>query len=325
MLFMVNEASDPAFNLAAEEYLLRHCGEDCCMLWRNHNAIIVGRNQNTQAQINPDFVARHGTAVVRRLSGGGTVYHDLGNVNFTFIKVRVARPVIDFRRFTQPILDQLQALGLAVALDGRNDLVLDGRKVSGNAQHLEGNKVLHHGTLLFDVNLDQLGEALRVDAAKYRDRAVASIRSRVTNLRPHLKGPRTVTDFMTDLLSGLRRRYGGRSATFTAADRFAIEALAEEKYASWDWNFGHSPPYTFRKTARLNGGTVEVLLDVDQGIIRQARLFGDFFGVLEIAGLERALIGCPHRADALARRLAKILINDYLNGCSGVDLLEALF
>ena len=325
MLFMINEATEPAFNLAAEEYLLRHCGEDCCMLWQNHNAIIVGRNQNTRAQINPDFVARHGTTVVRRLSGGGTVYHDLGNVNFTFIKVRVARPAIDFQRFAQPILEQLQALGLAVALDGRNDLVLNGRKVSGNAQHIEGHKVLHHGTLLFDVDLDKLGESLRVDAAKYRDKAVASIRSRVTNLRPHLKEPRSVTDFMTDLLTGLRRRFSGREAVLTATDRGAIQALAEEKYAGWDWNFGHSPPYTLRKSTRISGGTVEVLLDVDRGIIRQARLFGDFFGVLEIAGLEQALIGCEHRADALTRRLAKIPVDDYLNGCNGKDLLDALF
>lgn len=325
MLLMLNNETDPALNLATEEYLLEQCREDCCMLWQNHNAIIVGRNQNTWAQINPDFVARHGTSVIRRLSGGGAVYHDLGNVNFTFIKTGVKRPVLDFRTHTRPILDHLRDLGLAATLNGRNDLALNGLKISGNAQYVYRGKVLHHGTLLFDANLERLADSLRVDSAKYRDKAVQSIRRRVTNIRPHLKNPMPVTDFMAGLQAGLMKRSNGRTGLFTRADQNAIRALAEEKYSRWEWNFGSSPAYNFRKTTRSAGGTLEVHLDVRQGIVRQARLCGDFFGLRDIAELEAALVGCRHQADALFHRLGELAVGQYLQDFSRQELVKALF
>jgi lipoate-protein ligase A len=324
MLFMLNEETDPALNLAAEEYLLRHCSEDCCMLWQNHNAIIVGRNQNTRAEINPKFVSRHGTSVIRRLSGGGAVFHDLGNVNFTFIKTRVKELAIDFRSYTQPILAHLREMGLVVGFDGRNDLVLNDYKISGNAQYLHRDRVLHHGTLLYDVNLEHLAESLRVDSSKFRDKAVQSIRSRVTNIREHLKDPIPVEDFMTGLMSCLKKRAGGRTTAFTRADRTAIQALAEERYCKWEWNFGSSPAYNFKKSIRANGGTLEAHLDVHRGIIRQARLCGDFFGIRDIAEMEQALVGCRHSAEAICRRLDGLAVEDYLKNIGGEELVEAL-
>lgn len=325
MLCLLNAATEPAWNLAAEEYLLTSSREDCFMLWRNRSAIIVGCNQNTHAQVNPEFLAIHRTPVVRRLSGGGAVYHDLGNVNFTMIDVGGRNPQMDFRNYTRPILDFLNHIGVPAIFDGRNDLSLGGRKISGNAQYVHQGKILHHGTLLFDVNLEMLAEALRVDPSKFQDKAVDSIRQRVANVRPHLSGPISVDDFMEQLLHFVQRSNNGRRAAFSQADMQAIESLAEQKYRRWEWNFGHSPHYNFRKTTRTAGGTLEVHLDVQQGVIRAIRLHGDYFGVRGIRDLEELLVGCRHCKEAISGAIGHLPIGEYIHGVSVEELTNALF
>jgi len=325
MLCYSHTETDPAFNLAAEEYLLKHAGDDCFMLWRNHNAIIVGKNQNTLSEINPDFVERHGIRVVRRITGGGAVYHDLGNVNFTFVKTGGDRLDIDFAAYTRPILDYLNQRSVPARLDGRNDLTVNGLKISGNAQHVHKQRVLHHGTLLFDVDIEMLAAVLLVDPEKYSDKAVQSIRSRVTNIREHLPAPMTVERFMEDLSDHIRDAHGGRTMTFTAAERAAIDDLAERKYRRWAWNFGTSPDYNFRRSVRTPGGTVDVRMDVREGVIHGIRIFGDFFGTADIKDIEARLDGCRHQRSALAARLDDLPIERYIRDVSLDQLLDAMF
>lgn len=325
MLCLLNTSTEPAWNLAAEEYLLKSSCEDCFMLWRNRSAIIVGCNQNTRAQINTEFLTQHKIPVVRRLSGGGAVYHDLGNVNFTLIDAGNRNPQMDFRNYTRPILDFLNRVGVPAVFDGRNDLALDGRKISGNAQHIHRGRILHHGTLLFDVDLEMLAEALRVDPSKFQDKAVDSIRQRVANLRPHLHSSISIDEFMEHLLAYVQESKNGRRAVFSEADMEAIESLAEEKYRRWEWNFGHSPDYNFRKTMRTKGGTLEVHLDVQGGVIRAVRLYGDYFGVRDIRDFETKLVGCRHCREAVSEALAMVPIGEYIYGVSAEDLTDALF
>jgi len=187
MMLIINDLrTDPYFNLAAEEYALKNFKADCFMLWRNEPSIIVGKHQNTLAEINLDYVKKRNIKVGRRLSGGGAVFHDLGNLNFTFISTGAQENrLVDFRRFTMPILEVLQNLGIEAVFEGRNDLTIHGRKFSGNAEHVWKNRILHHGTLLFSSVLTDLSEALKVDPLKFRDKAVKSIRSRVTNISKH--------------------------------------------------------------------------------------------------------------------------------------------
>jgi len=324
MLCIIRQQTDPYFNLAAEEYAMNALDSDCFMLWRNAPAVIVGRHQNTLAEIDANFVRARAIPVVRRLSGGGAVFHDLGNLNYTFI-VADSRARIDFRRFSQPILDALRDMGVPARFEGRNDLTIDGRKFSGNAECVSGGRLLHHGTLLFAARMTDLSAALRPDPAKFAGKAVKSVRGRVTNISDHLPEPMTVLAFRDRLMAHVMATTpGAKPYGFTAADVAAIERLRDEKYATWEWNYGHSPAYNFRKSARTPGGTLEVALDVRGGVIAAARFYGDFFNRRDPAEVAAALAGAPHHRDALRDRLAGLPLDDYFHNVPGEELLRLL-
>jgi lipoate-protein ligase A len=317
-------ATDPALNLATEEWLLRHTDRDIFMLWRNAPSVIVGRNQNTHAQIDEAFVRARGIPVVRRLSGGGAVFHDLGNVNFTFISLGGGN-AMDFRGFTAPILAAVSALGVECAFEGRNDLVIDGMKFSGNAQHIWRDRVLHHGTLLFSADVADLSGALRVDPEKYRDKAVKSVAKRVTNIAAHLPAPLDVTDFMAHVMGHVCPGVPADALGLTEAEAQGAAELADTRYRSYDWNFGASPAYGFTRSRRTPGGLVEAHLDVAGGVIRAVRLLGDYFGRRDVAELEAALVGCRHERAALAERLGGVELGEYLLGVGPDELVECFF
>jgi lipoate-protein ligase A len=325
MRFIHNTSTDPAFNLAAEEWLLRHTAEDVFMLWRNAPAVIVGRNQNTASEIDEDFVRERGITVIRRLTGGGAVFHDLGNVNFTFIKVGQQSRQLDFQRFTAPILEALRALGVDCQFEGRNDLVIDGQKFSGNAQLIEKDRVLHHGTLLFSAQMADLSGALKVNRAKYVDKAVKSVAKRVTNISSHLPSPMDVQDFIAHVMHHVSTGAPQGLHALRPDEEDGIRALVASKYGTWDWNFGSSPAYGFTRSTRTAGGVVEVHLDVQHGHIRTARIFGDFFGVRPVAELEALLSGCRHERQALEERLDPVHTEEYIRDVNPAALVDCLF
>jgi lipoate-protein ligase A len=320
---ILNTRTQPAFNLALEEWLLRNARQDLFMLWRNAPAVIVGRHQNTTAEIDPDFVRLRGIAVVRRITGGGAVFHDLGNVNFSFVSIGHGGGGMDFRRFTAPVLEALRGMGVDCSFDGRNDLVIEGRKFSGNAQHVEGGRVLHHGTLLFDPHLEDLAGALRASPLKFQGKAVKSLSARVTMLKrhlPHLDAEgfmRLFMERMTRILSGARR-------DAEKEEEAAAGELARSKYENWDWNFGVSPAYAFSRRARVAAGTLEVRLDVREGIVRAACIRGDFFALRPIEDLEELLRGCRHERDALLERLRTAELDGYIRGLDAREFADCL-
>ncbi len=325
MLCIIRHETDPYFNLAAEEYVMEHFAEDCFMLWRNAPAVIVGRHQNTLAEIAADYVRAHDIPVVRRHSGGGAVFHELGNLNFTFIAANDTPHRIDFRRFTQPVLEVLQGLGVPARFEGRNDLTIDGRKFSGNAQVVRADRVLHHGTLLFAGRMADISGALRPDPSKYADKAVKSVRSRVTNISEHLPQPMTVLEFRDRLMAHVMATTpDARPYAFTSEDTRAIARLRDEKYATWEWNYGRSPEYNFRKAARTAGGGLEAVLRVENGTIAGARIYGDYFSRADPETFEAALVGVPHHEDALRRRLAGFAVGDTYVNVSAEELLSVL-
>ncbi len=325
MLCIRSQTLDPAFNIATEEYLIRHKEEDCFYLYINRPSIIVGKHQNTLAEINTDYVQAQNIDVIRRMTGGGAVFHDPGNLNFCFIQKENGERTADFRKYTQPILDVLNQLGIAAKFEGRNDLTIDGKKISGNAKgHFHG-KVLQHGTLLFSSRLPDLSQALKINPLKYQDKAVKSVRSRVTNISEHLQQELTLEALEDLILKHIRSLYSDSVLyALQEEDIQGIENLVSEKYGSWDWNFGQSPQYNFQKGIKTAGGHLEVHLDVHKGRIENAKLYGDFFNTHDVNELEQELVGLPHEAQALRDHFNAINISKYMAQVSTKEFVEAL-
>ena len=241
MLLINNTNTNAYFNLAMEEYFLKNTNEDIFLLWQNENSIIVGKNQNTLSEINYDYVKENNIKVVRRLSGGGAVFHDLGNINFTFISCN-DNSFSDFKKFTMPIVEALKELNVHAEFSGRNDLLIDGQKFSGNAQYNYKNKVMHHGTLLFSSEINDLSNALKVKPSKFQGKSVKSVKSRVTNISSHLDKEMTVLEFKDYLMDFINKRdENSHFYELNDKDIESINKLVEEKYSTWEWNFGYSP------------------------------------------------------------------------------------
>lgn len=318
MKLYVNESTDPYFNLAAEEYLLDTEPNEVFMLWRNEKAVILGRNQNAYAEINRPVAEERGIAVVRRLTGGGAVFHDLGNLNFTFIVPREACPELDFARFLMPVAEALRNLGVPAEISGRNDLTADGRKISGNAQCVRNGKVMHHGTLLFSADLSDMADVLRVDPEKMRSKGIKSVRSRVGNLRDWLPAM-DVTGFKRYLEESFLTRSGADKAVPFSPEQVAgIERLKREKYAAWDWNWGASPAFGNTVKKRFPYGGVELSFDSEHGVLTAVRFRGDFFGSAPAEELEQALAGCRLLRDELTPRLSDV--GRYIHGASPEEI-----
>lgn len=324
MRYIDNTAIDPYFNLAAEEYLLKYTEEEYFMLWRDEPCIIVGKNQNTLSEINLDYVKDNHIKVVRRLTGGGAVFHDLGNLNFTFI-VNDNESFNDFYKFVEPIIGVLKELGVEAKFSGRNDLLIEDKKFSGNAQCKHKKRVMHHGTLLFSSNMADLTGALKVKDIKFSDKSVKSIASRVTNISNHLKNPSTVLEFKDNIFKYIMKEKGKKVESFTEEEIEIINKLTEEKYSTWHWNFGHSPKYNFYNEKKFLGGMVEVNMEVVRGVIEELKIYGDFFGKQDIEDLEKLLKGKNHNLEDISQTLEEFDLDNYMSNISKENLLEVLF
>lgn len=278
MLLINNDNTNPYFNFALEEYLLKKTDKDLFRLWMCDPCVSVGKNQNTISEINSDYVRKNSIPIVRRQSGGGAVFHDLGNLNFTFISCN-NNSFSDFKRFTQPIIDLLKTLGINAEFSGRNDLLIDGKKFSGNAQYNYKNKVIHHGTLLFSSQISNLSNALKVKPIKLESKGIKSVKSRVTNISEHLDKPMNISEFR-DLVMNYVFSLNSNNSYFnlTEKDIENVNKLSKEKYSTWEWNFGNSPNYSLVNELRYIGGTLEFHLNVSKGFITDIKFFGDFFG-----------------------------------------------
>lgn len=327
MRIIYNESTCPYFNLAAEEHLAKSFKEDIFMLWRNSSAVIIGRNQEPLSEVDLEFTKREKIPVIRRITGGGAVFHDAGNINYTFITE--ASEGIDFKRFAAPITDALEKLGVRAELGGRNDIVASGFKISGNAQCRvqtpKGYVTLHHGTLLFSADMSRLSSALRPHPLKLESKGIKSVSSRVKNIVDFdtYRGEADPEAFIFQLFSLMDR---GEPCGLTSEERRETEALAEKKYRTWEWNFGASPAFETVREGRFPFGTVSAGVSCRGDKIEKIRLTGDFFGE-DVSRLERLLEGVHFEKEAVLRRLSQveIKVEDCIYGASEADVIGLLF
>ncbi len=326
MIFIRGIQTDPSFNLAFEEYILSTAkpGNRYFLLWQNDNAIIIGKHQNTVEEINQEYVDAHGIRVVRRPTGGGAVFHDLGNINFTFIQEQQDVKHFDFKSFTKPIIEMLQEMGVDAAFNDRNDLTIEGRKFSGNSQLVKHGWVMHHGTLLFNADLDRVNDALRVNEDKIKSKGIKSVRSRVTNIIEHLPKQMTVEEFKQALYDYMCAHYDIEEMTLTQDDIAKVEAIRDSKYGTWEWNYGASPEYDLRKDRKFEGGMVSIRMHVEHGTIAGIKFYGDFFGNGEISDLEKALIGERVEINSLVQALKREGFDYYIAGVPAEQLAELI-
>ncbi|XBM33501.1 lipoate--protein ligase LplJ [Bacillus licheniformis] len=315
MLFIDNQnITDPRINLAIEEYCLKHLDpeETYLLFYINQPSIIIGKNQNTIEEINTKYVDENGIIVVRRLSGGGAVYHDLGNLNFSFITKDDGNSFHNFKKFTEPVVAALKRLGVDAELSGRNDLMANGRKISGNAQFSTKGRMFSHGTLLFDSEIEHVVSALKVKKDKIESKGIKSIRSRVANISEFLDQKMTTVEFRSMLLRYIFDTEGEiPEYKLTEKDWKIINQISKERYQNWDWNYGKSPKFNLQHSKRFQAGSVDIRLEVQKGVIRECKIFGDFFGVGDVSDIEEKLTGVQYERKAIEEALQGVDIKHY--------------
>ncbi len=324
MIIIDTHSIDPYYNLAAEEYFLLNSKEDVFMLWQNKNTAVIGKNQNVYAEINIPFAKEAGITVVRRITGGGAVYHDMGNVNYTFITSRENSGTLNFAYFTSPIISMLKEHGINAELSGRNDILCDGMKISGNAQYSSQTRVLHHGTLLFDSDLSVMPKLLTVDPEKIKAKAIKSVRSRVTNLKPLFKNDISVGDFMSLTREYVVKAYNAVEYEITPQDNAEILKI-REKYASPEWTFTPKGSYENRSKKRFDFGTVDIYYSVKGAVITQIQICGDFFGIKDTLQLEALLAGVRHEKSCVSKALENVNVSNYIGSMTNDEFINMLF
>ncbi|MCY7675857.1 lipoate--protein ligase [Bacillus safensis] len=329
MLFIDNEQHyDPMINLAIEEYCLKYLDpeETYLLFYINQPSIIIGKNQNTIEEINTKYVEDNGIKVVRRLSGGGAVYHDKGNLNFSFITKDDGDSFHNFKKFTEPVIKALEKLGVKAELSGRNDIMADGRKISGNAQFATRGRIFSHGTLLFDSEIEHVVSALNVKKEKIESKGIKSIRSRVANISELMDQKMTTEEFRKILLSYIFDTNGDvPQYRLTEKDWEKIHEISRDRYQKWEWNYGRSPKFNLHHSKRFPAGSIDLRLEVKKGMIQDCKIFGDFFGVGDIADIEKRLIGQQYDRKTISDVLEDMDMRHYFGNVSKEDFLDLIY
>jgi len=326
MIYVPCDSLDPLYNFSLEEYLATSDRIDfpaMFMFWRTNPTIMIGRFQNTVEEINQEYIDKNNMQVVRRNSGGGAIYTDPGVWQFSFIVKDYERENIDFKSFVDPVIKALKKVGVRAELTGRNDILVNNKKICGNAQFMKSKSMVHHGSILFDADIDAMTSGLKVSKEKISSKGVKSIRSRVANISEFIDIKLTPDEFksvmLDELLDGDFYIY-----SLTDYDKESIKQLYDSKFNTWEWNYGKSPKYSISRASRFKGGKVEFNLNIENGIIKECKIYGDFFSVRDVENLEDGLVGIKYKKDELELRLDELNAGYYIHGVSSNEILNCL-
>ncbi len=317
--FILSNETKPQFNIASEEYLLKNTDDYYVYLWRNDKSVIVGVNQNTLLEVNLKKASEQNVNVVRRLTGGGAVYHDLNNICYTIIAPYNNEDNF-YTKFTKPIIDYLNNLGVKAEFSGRNDITVDSQKISGNAQVVYKDRIMHHGTILFNTDLNELQKVLIQNDIKIESKGIKSIRARVINVKEYLPNM-TCEDFLNGLGDYLKKDLIPYS--FTEKDISSINTLVKEKYSTYEWNIGKSPKGTLRIDFKLNFGTMTFTFDLINGYINNCEIFGDYFSNAPLSAISEKLNGKKFIKETFI--LAFNDISNYIKGAKAQEIVDKIF
>lgn len=328
MIYIVNKSNKPDYNIALEEYcfkkLLHH--DKIFILWINEPSIIIGKHQNAFEEVNSEYVKDNGINVVRRISGGGAVYHDLNNLNYTIISNEEKGADFDFKSFSKPVIDTLKDLGVVAEFSGRNDILIDKKKICGNAQAYIKGRIMHHGCLLFDTELTVLSKALEIPKDLISSNSTKSVRSAVDNILPNLPNKISINEFSERLLTRMLKEFPQmKEYRFTESELVEIEALRQSKFGTWEWNWGKSPKFDIERHSRFAAGKIQVFANVKNSNIEKIKFYGSFFGNNgNLEEIENALVGVKYDSESLKNALMKLNFNDYFAGFSLDELCKAI-
>lgn len=325
MKYIESNSTDPYFNLALEEYVFEKLPKDegYFMLWQNDNTIVIGKYQNAAEEVNQKVVDEKQIKVARRLSGGGAVYHDMGNLNFTFVVDKKDIEGLNFKMFIVPIIETLKNFGVNAEFNGRNDITIDGKKFSGNSQYIRQGRVMHHGCIMLDSNMADVVSALNVKAAKFESKNVKSVRSRVTTINANAEKKITMDEFKSALKAHILGDSYVEPYELSEQDIKEIKKLRDEKYATWEWRYGKGAKYEMTREEKFDAGLVSVKMNVIGGKIKDIDISGDFFGNGDIAELENGLIGTM-LDESLTDKLKELNMCDYMAGITAEELSELI-
>ena len=326
MCSTVTSSYNPYYNLAFEEYVFLNCkDDDYLILWQNENTIVYGLNQNPLVEINKEEADKHGINLVRRSTGGGTVYHDLGNLNFSYITDYNNGEKSAYEFFLSPIIDAFKSIGLEIEVKGRNDMVLDGKKISGSAQRLKDGRILHHGTLLINSDLERIQSVLNVSREKIESKGIKSVKSRVTNIQEYVEEPLDVARVKELIINSFKRQSSFQTCDLSQNDLECVTRLADEKYKSWNWLFAKTPEFAFERSRRFEAGSVKINLNVKEGTITDCMITGDFLSLYDVNDIERELKGRRYEKAEIEKILRNFDCKLYFGNIAADEIVELFF